>query len=315
MVPFMNASLADGRTNEAGRVYLIDASVYVFRAWFSLPDTMVDGDGQPINAVHGFARFLLDLRRRVERGSVLALAFDESLTSCFRNAIYPPYKANRPPVPEDLKRQFARCRSLCTALNLTTHADAQYEADDIIGHWTREARELGVPVTVVSRDKDLTQLVAADVDWWDFAGNVRLNADGVRQKMGVNPAQVADYLALTGDAVDNIPGVKGVGPKAAVALLARFVDLDALYRDIDAVPSLPVRGAAALQRRLVEGEASARLSRRLTGVQSTCPGTPRLPTMGLPGARLRHPAALESEGLGDTITALLRTAFGHPGHN
>src|SRR5690606_18934799 len=122
-----------GVSAAAPPLYLVDASLYVFRAWHSMPaDGFHDADGWPTNAVHGFARFLLDLLER-ERPRHIAIAFDEALDSCFRNALYPAYKAHRAPAPAELKRQFAYCKSLCAALGLSILAHREYEADDLIG--------------------------------------------------------------------------------------------------------------------------------------------------------------------------------------
>lgn len=291
---------------KAARVYLIDAPVYVFRAYFSLPETMADAAGRPINAIYGFARFLADLRRRVGPDAVLMAAFDESLTTSFRNRIYPAYKANRPPAPESLKQQFARVRELCRVLGVPEHADGEFEADDIIGHWVDEALKSGRQATVVSRDKDLTQLVNERVDWWDFAGDVRLGPMGVREKMGVDPHQVADYLALMGDSVDNIPGVRGVGPKAAAALLDAFGTLNAVYDQIEGVAELPVRGAKSLQKKLQAGESEARMSRELTGILASCPGSPPLPARLEPADISHVTQHLASEGLGENLLGALR---------
>lgn len=253
-------------------VYLIDASVYIFRAWYSIPDRMCNPAGEPVNAVYGFARFLADLLRR-EPNAAVAVAYDESLSSSYRNEIYPAYKANRPPAPVELKRQFAWCQTLCTALNLPWLAHPRFEADDIIGCWAAQAREQGRAAVIVSRDKDLAQLLQ-DGDWlWDFAADQRLDAVGVEAKMGVRPDQVADFLALTGDAVDNIPGIPGVGPKAAAGLLAAFGSLDEIYRQLDAVPTLSLRGARSLAAKLAEHEALVRLSRRLTIIPTDLPIT------------------------------------------
>ena len=252
-------------TTDKPLVYLIDASVYVFRAWHSIPDRMRSPAGEPTNAVYGFARFLADLLSR-EATAPVAVAFDESLTTSYRNEIYPEYKANRPPAPEALKRQFAWCQSLCSALDLPWLAHPRFEADDIIGTWTVQARAAGFAAGIVTRDKDLAQLLEDQDHLWDFAGDVRLDAAGVEAKMGVRPDQVADFLALTGDAVDNIPGIPGVGPKAAVGLLQAFGSLDGIYARLQEVPGLPLRGAKSLATKLVEHEELARLSRRLTGI-------------------------------------------------
>ena len=123
-------------------LYLVDASLYVFRAWHSMPDEFQDADGWPTNAVHGFARFLLELLER-SRPQHIVVAFDEALDSCFRNALYPAYKANRDPAPEELRRQFAHCKALCLALGLVVLAHAEYEADDLIGSAARAGRAHG----------------------------------------------------------------------------------------------------------------------------------------------------------------------------
>ena len=188
----------------APTLYLVDASLYVFRAWHSMPDEFHDADGWPTNAVHGFARFLLELLER-ERPRHIAIAFDESLDSCFRNAIYPAYKANRDPAPPELRRQFAWCKALCKAVGLVTLAHTDYEADDLIGTAVHVGRRDGFRSVIVSADKDLSQLLQADDEQYDFAKAVRWKADGVKARHGVHAQQIADYLALTGDAVDNIP--------------------------------------------------------------------------------------------------------------
>ena len=138
-------------------LYLVDASLYVFRAWHSMPDEFHDADGWPTNAVHGFARFLLELLEK-ERPQHIAIAFDEALDSCFRNRIYPAYKANRDPAPEELRRQFGHCKALCAALGLSVLAHAEYEADDLIGSALHGARPTGFRGVIVSADKDLSQL-------------------------------------------------------------------------------------------------------------------------------------------------------------
>ena len=129
----------DRRVSSAPTLYLVDASLYVFRAWHSMPDEFTDADGWPSNAVQGFARFLMELLDRA-RPQHVAVAFDEALDSCFRNALYPAYKANREPAPEALRRQFAHCKALVASLGLAVLAHPEYEADDLIGTATHAAR-------------------------------------------------------------------------------------------------------------------------------------------------------------------------------
>jgi DNA polymerase I len=261
-------------------LYLVDASLYVFRAWHSMPDEFHDADGWPTNAVHGFARFVLELLER-ERPRHIAIAFDEALDSCFRNALYPQYKANRPPAPEELTRQFAHCKALCVALGLNVMAHGEYEADDLIGSALHRARPEGLRGVIVSADKDLSQLLMEHDEQWDFARGLRWGMAGVKARHGVEAAQIADYLALCGDAIDNIPGVPGIGAKTAAVLLAHFGSLDALLARIDEVRFLRFRGAAQAAIRLREHRELALLYRRLTTIALDVP----LPAHAAPLAR------------------------------
>ncbi|WP_425603270.1 5'-3' exonuclease [Luteimonas endophytica] len=251
-------------------LYLVDASLYVFRAWHSMPDEFRGADGHQTNAVHGFARFLLELLER-ERPRHIVVAFDEALDSCFRNALYPAYKANRPPAPEELRRQFAHCKSLCIALGLTVLAHSEYEADDLIGSALQLARASGLRGVIVSADKDLSQLLDGTDEQWDFARGQRWGAAGVAARHGVEARQMADYLALCGDSTDNIPGVPGIGAKTAAALLAHFGSLDALLARVDEVPHLRLRGAARAADRLRAHREQALLCRRLATIALDAP--------------------------------------------
>ena len=257
-------------TAPAPTLYLVDASLYVFRAWHSMPDEFQDAEGWPTNAVHGFARFLLELIER-ERPRHIAIAFDEALDSCFRNALYPAYKANRDPAPEALRRQFAHCKALCAALGLAVLAHRDYEADDLIGSALHAARAHGHRGVIVSADKDLSQLLGEHDVQWDYARGQRWDASGVKARQGVHAHQVADYLALTGDSVDNIPGVPGIGAKTAAILLAHFGTLDAVLERVDEIPFLRFRGAAQAAAKLREHREQALLCRRLTTIALDAP--------------------------------------------
>lgn len=252
------------------RIYLVDASLYVFRAWHSIPDEFNDVDGHAVNAVHGFARFLLELVER-EQPQHIAVAFDEALESSFRNDWYPEYKANREPAPESLKRQFAYCQAVSRALGLCTLSDARYEADDLIGTLLVRQRAQGFSGVIVSADKDLSQLLGPGDLQWDYARQQRWGADGVHERHGVHAHQMADFLGLTGDAIDNIPGVPGIGAKTAAALLAHFGSLDALLARIEELPFLRLRGAAQHAARLREHRELALLSRRLATIALDAP--------------------------------------------
>ena len=251
-------------------LYLVDASLYVFRAWHSMPNEFHDGEGWPTNAVHGFARFLLELLER-ERPKHIAIAFDEALDSCFRNTLYPAYNANRDAAPEELRRQFAHCKALCSALGLAVLAHQDYEADDLIGTALHHARAAGHRGVIVSADKDLSQLLAGLDEQWDYARGQRWTMGGVKARHGVEAHQIADYLALTGDAVDNIPGVPGIGSKTAAILLAHFGSLDALLARVDEVQFLRFRGAATAATKLRANKEQALLWRQLTTIALDAP--------------------------------------------
>jgi DNA polymerase I len=255
----------------SGAAVLVDASPYAFRAYFSLPPTIRDPSGRPVHAVYGFANFLLQLIR-AEAPSRLAVAFDGSLVTSFRNELYPPYKAQRELPPAELEEQLDTCLELAAALGATTAIDDRYEADDLVAAWAERARreEWGTAV-VVSSDKDLAQLVGPGVEFLDFAKGERYDEAAVAQRYGVAPHQIADLLALAGDPVDNIPGVAGIGKKTAAQLLTTFGSLDALYARLDELPGLALRGARATYDKLVAGREAALLSQRLSRVAPEAP--------------------------------------------
>ncbi len=260
-------------------LYLVDASVFIFRAYYSVPVDIADPQGNPVNAVHGFARFLGDLLEK-ELPRHIAVAFDESLEQSYRNEIYPAYKANREPAPAELKHQFGLCRELVRALGVAEFGSSRYEADDIIGTLATRARAAGMPVTIASRDKDLTQLVGAHDTYWDAVADVRYGYDDIEERFGVIPERIADFLALMGDAVDNIPGVPGVGRKTAATLLKHFDTLPGVFENLVAIPKLKFRGAAFVAESLREHREDAFLSRQLTGIACDMPLAAELEDLG-----------------------------------
>ena len=251
-------------------VYLIDASVWIFRAWFSISDAMTDSAGKPVNAFYGYANFLLDLLDEEKPGHV-AVAFDESLTSSYRNEIYPAYKANRELPPPELEAQFDLCRRFTAALGITELASNRYEADDIIGTLARLERGRGRSCVVVTRDKDLTQVLRPGDEFWDYSGGRRIAYEQIAAVFGVLPERMADFLALTGDPVDNIPGVPGIGKKTAAVLLTEFQSLEHLYLGLARVKDLPLRGAARIAEKLELNRDAAMLARQLTVIAEDVP--------------------------------------------
>ena len=223
------------------RVYLIDSSIYIFRAWHIYDDSITDLYGKPSNAVFGFSDFLFQLLKQ-KQPSHIVCAFDASQTESYRRELYPEYKANRPPAPPELKHQFEQCRGI------PEFGSNRYEADDIIGSLSTYFREQGFAITVVSADKDLTQLITGEEDaWWDFARGTVLNRRGIEKHFGVRPEQIPDLLALSGDKVDNIPGIPGVGYTTAARILKKYTCIDSVLDNIDAIAEMKFRGASRIQ--------------------------------------------------------------------
>jgi 5'-3' exonuclease len=248
-------------------IFLVDASVYVFRAYHSMLPDMVDRDGNPVHAVFGFARFLGDLIERI-RPRYIAVAFDQRAAINYRSRLYPAYKANRERAPIDLVMQFEHCRELCRHLGIAAFVNPEYEADDIIGTLAWLMREEGVRSAFITRDKDLAQLVRSGDVYWDFGARQQWGYHDIERYFGVKPERFADYLALTGDESDNIPGVPGIGHKTAASLMKAFDSLEELYADLSRVAGLKLRGARTVSEKLREHRESVFLARKLT--QITC---------------------------------------------
>ena len=256
-------------TDHNGTYYLVDGSIYIFQSHFSPHVECVDADGNELSAVYGFTQFLLQFLRRVKPDRI-AVALDESLFSGFRHDICSNYKSNRELPDENLAMQLKGCREICSILGMASYASKKYEADDIIGTLSVRMSELlpGDPaLCIVTRDKDLSQLLRTDKDYmWDYSGNRRRYRADIQEEFGVSPEQFADYLGLVGDAVDCITGVPGVGPVKAKELLRNFASMDGIYENLDAVAGLSLRGAAGLALKLEAHQAEARLSRELATI-------------------------------------------------
>ena len=211
-------------------LHLIDASAFIFRAYHALPPLTRRSDGLPIGAVAGFCNMLFKVvedNTGPDAPTHVAAIFDYS-GETFRNRIFPPYKANRPPPPEDLVPQFPLVRDATRAFNIACVEKEGFEADDIIATYARLAREAGGMATIISSDKDLMQLVGGGVDMLDPMKLKHIDADAVMEKFGVPPAKVVDVQALAGDSVDNIPGAPGIGIKTAALLIREFGDVENL---------------------------------------------------------------------------------------
>src|SRR5690554_3308202 len=214
-------------------LFLVDGSGYIFRAYHALPPLTRKSDGLPVGALAGFCNMLWKLLREARNTDLgitpthFAVIFDYS-SKTFRNEIYPEYKANRSAPPEDLVPQFGLIREATRAFNLPCIEQEGFEADDIIATYATMAEMAGADVTIVSSDKDLMQLVTDRVWLYDTMKDRRIGRDEVIERWGVGPELLADLQALTGDSIDNVPGVPGIGPKTAAQLLREYGNLETL---------------------------------------------------------------------------------------
>jgi DNA polymerase-1 len=213
-------------------LYLVDASNMFFRAFFAIPP-LTNDKGMPTNALYGFLAMSLKLIREV-KPDYLVYCFDLKEPS-FRSELYTEYKAHREEMPENLVPQIPYLKKLTSTLGIATAEMKGFEADDVIGTLAMHAVKEHVNAVIVSGDKDFAQLVRPGVSLYDTMKDVRMDSDGVKGKFGVRPDQIIDYLAMVGDASDNVPGVRGIGPKGACKLLEEFQTLDGVYEHIDQI--------------------------------------------------------------------------------
>ncbi len=244
---------------------LIDGSGFIFRAYHAIPH-LSSSKGVPTNAVYGFTTMLLKALRE-HAPTHVALVFDAGRRS-FRNDLYPDYKANRPPPPDDLVPQFPLVRDVARALNVHVLEEVGFEADDIIATLADRARAQGFDVVVVTGDKDFTQLVDDRLVLYDPMAEASgrggwLRVPEVIAKMGVPPEQVVEYQSLLGDKVDNVPGIPGVGEKTAAALIQHFGTVEAMLARPDEIPTAVTRGGEKLKEKIVASAERLRLNRKL----------------------------------------------------
>ncbi len=257
--------------DEKQHLYLVDGSAYIFRAYHRLPP-LTNLHGVPVGAVYGYTTMLWKLAEDLHKAdgpTHLAVILDKAGTS-FRNDLYDQYKANRPPPPEDLVPQFPLIRDATRAFSLACIEEDALEADDIIASYARAATLRGWDVTIVSSDKDLMQLVGkcaqggGCIDMLDTMKNLRIDIPEVVEKFGVPPEKVGDVLALMGDSVDNVPGIRGIGPKTATKLIQEHGNLESV---LAAAPSMK---PGKLRDSLIEQAEMARLSRVLVQLKEDC---------------------------------------------
>ena len=243
-------------------IYLLDASSYIHRAFHAIRG-LSTRDGVPTGAVFGFIQMLLKVIKDAEP-KYLAVVYDAKGPT-FRHEMYPAYKANRPPLDPGLKTQFPLVRQVVTALDLPAVEMEGYEADDLMASLAAQAKAQGFEVVLVSGDKDLFQLVDKQVTIWDTMKDLRLGPEEVSEKLGIAPEQVVDYMALTGDSSDNVPGVPKVGPKTAAKLIAEYGSLEAV---LEAAPDMK---KSKMRDNLIEFRDQALLSRDLVRLALDAP--------------------------------------------
>ncbi len=265
------------------QAFLIDSSIYIFRSYFTLPENWrAQESGYPTNAVYGFTAFLLDILRQ-KQPDYLFCAFDESLGSGFRHQLCADYKANRELPDDALAFQLNACRQLCRVLGVSEMASTTYEADDLIGAVAANVREMSGQPVIVSRDKDLTQLIQSGDLYWDFGKSQPQTQDQLESQLELGCGQMADYLALVGDSSDNIAGVPGVGAKTAKQLLSHFRSVNDILAHLDQLQDLPVRGAKKLADKFNHHRDQVLLSRRLATIVTDIEQAPSVNEIGWQG--------------------------------
>lgn len=252
----------------AAPLVLVDGSSYVYRAFHALP-MLTTSSGQNTGAVRGVTSMLRRLLADYP-GSPVAVVFDAK-GKTFRDDIYPEYKANRPPMPDELREQIEPIHEIVKAMGLPYICEPGVEADDVIGTLSREASRKGLAVVISTGDKDMAQLVDTHTTLVNTMTQTVMDEAGVQEKFGIPPSLIIDFLALMGDKVDNIPGVPGVGEKTALGLLQGLGSLDDIYNNLDKVAALSFRGAKTMGAKLEKEKDNADLSYQLATIKTDVP--------------------------------------------
>jgi len=243
-------------------LYLIDGTAYIYRAYHAIRG-LTNSTGLPTNAAFGFTRILIKLIE--DRSPEYVVMFFDAKGPTFRHKIYKDYKANRPPMPEDLSVQIPHIKKITQGFNIPVIEMKGFEADDLIGTFRLKAEEAGFSVVMVTGDKDFVQLVTDKAIIWDPMKEKTIDMKTVRESFGVEPNQMIDVMGLSGDTSDNIPGVPGIGPKTALALIKTFGSMDHLYEQLDKITK------KKQHKNLVQYKAQAFLSRELVKINTQVP--------------------------------------------
>ncbi|SHF35031.1 DNA polymerase I [Microbulbifer donghaiensis] len=253
------------KNSNAAPLILVDGSSYLYRAFHALPP-LTTSKGKPTGAVRGVIAML---RRHLKEHphSTVAVVFDAK-GKTFRDELFADYKSHRPPMPDDLREQIQPIHDVIDAMGLPRLVVDGVEADDVIGTLALEAQKQGREVIISTGDKDMAQLVRPGITLVNTMSNTEMDSDGVREKFGIGPELIIDFLALMGDKADNIPGVPGVGEKTALALLQNLGGLEAIYADLDAIAPLGFRGAKTLGKKMAEHRDAADMSYKLATIKT-----------------------------------------------
>jgi len=291
------------RAAAADTLVLVDGSSYLYRAFHAMPN-LTNSRGEPTGAIYGVTNMLRKLLADYDP-QYIAVVFDAK-GKTFRDEVYPEYKANRPPMPDALGAQLESIHAIVEAMGLPLLQIPNVEADDVIGTLARRAASDGMHTLVSTGDKDMAQLVDGRVTLVNTMTDTVYDREQVIAKFGVPPELIVDYLALVGDSVDNIPGVRGVGDAAATAVIAAFGTLEKVYADLDAVAALPIRGAKRVAGLLAKQRKEAFLSRELARLHDKVPLKHTMKTIEWHGGdRKRITALADDLGFGDRTRARL----------
>jgi len=243
---------------DSKKIFLIDGSAFLYRAFHAIR-SLATSKGHPTNATFGFTRILLKLIK--DNSPEYAVVLFDVKGPTFRHKLYDQYKANRPPMPEELAAQIPDIKRIIKALNIPIVEKPGFEADDLVGTYSKTAQKKGFEVVMVTGDKDFIQLVTEKCTLWDPMKDTIMDVNTIKKDMGIDPAQFIDVLGLAGDTSDNIPGVRGVGPKTALKLIARFGSIKNLYENID-----DIKGQTKLYENLLSSKNIVFLSRDLATI-------------------------------------------------
>ncbi len=269
-------------------LYLLDGSSYIFRAFFALPP-LTNSSGLPTHAIYGFTNMTVKFLKQYQP-EYLAVVLDAGRKT-FRNEIYQAYKGNRPEAPADLVPQFPYIRKVLHALSVRVLEREGFEADDIIATVAENFSCQGIEVIIVSGDKDLMQLVNNGIKLLDSGKGKWIGPEEIKEKFGVEAQRVTEVMGLTGDSIDNIPGVRGIGEKTATALIQKYQTLENLFDHLNELETIGLKGASRIRKALLDGRESAFLSRDLATVKRDVPIQIQLEDFhysGADNARLRE---------------------------